>query len=171
LATLKQQGLNVPKPALMQSVALDYAWQRVWMTPKAATWKPSAEEASALASARLVFAPDVALLTEDWPLLDLRACLVEQSERLEHDHVALPKRLAKPRHWALVRTDKGLGHVRLQDKQMQLYRACLNQPLDAAIARVTSGASRKAQLELTSQVQAWFVQGMELGLWSGVQGT
>lgn len=163
---LRKRNVSTPKAALHEAVSLDMAWQRVWMSPLVPTWRPSLEEAATLQRARLVPAVGVALLSEQWPLMELRRALVADSsaERLE-----LPPRLPKARHWLLVRTESGIGQLRLEPRQAQLYTACMNMPLDKAIERLQVGCSRAEVEALAARVHEWLAKSVELGMWTGAE--
>jgi len=161
---LRKRNVPVPKAALHEAVTLDLAWQRVWMSPLPPTWRPSPEQAATLQQARLVPTAGMALLSEQWPLMELRRGLVVDATA---EHVELPKRLASARHWLLVRTVSGLGQLRLEPRQAQLYTACMNMPLDKAVERLQVGCSRSEVDALAARVHEWFAKSVELGMWTG----
>jgi hypothetical protein len=155
--------IRVPKLALQQAVAVDEAWRHVWMASRLPRFTPSAEQAARLPQLRLVLAPTARLVEADWPFVEQRRALMQDSSA---EQLALPKRLGSTRHWLLLRTEGGIGQLRLQPRQAQLYRLCATLPLDLAVKRLSEQCSRQERVGLAAHVQTWLAQSMELGLWS-----
>jgi hypothetical protein len=158
--------LQAPPPldAVLQAVKVDMAFRRAWLAPLQPAWSPSAEEGASLAMRRLRLADHATLIDESWPLVAMRMDLVRDPSP-EQVSLASPAR----RHWAILRTDKGFGQLRLEPRQAQLYRECTRRPLQDALATLQRSAQGREQGEDASKVQQWFAQGVALGLWSGVE--
>ncbi|HEY6877328.1 MAG TPA: DNA-binding domain-containing protein, partial [Polyangiales bacterium] len=91
-STRGQASLHgVPTEALRESARIDRAFSRVFLAPEV-TPLASLPRAD-LARVQLVLAPTVELLTESWPLMELR------KQMAATESLALPARHPAPRHW------------------------------------------------------------------------
>jgi len=165
-AALPRFEIRVPKAALQQAVAVDDAWRQVWTAQRVPSFAPNADDAARLSRSRLIAAPTCRLVDTDWPFVEERRALMTDASA---EHITLPSRLGRARHWLILRTEGGIGQLRLSPRQSQLYRLCTQLPLEQAVTRLSEQCSRQERKDLATQVQAWFAQSMALGLWAGAE--
>ncbi len=163
-SALHSLDIRLPREPLAQAVSVDEAWRQVWLAERTPRFTPNADDAARLPQLRLIASPSCRLVDTDWPFVEARRTLMTD---LSAEHIALPARLGRARHWLIARTDVGIGQLRLVPRQAQLYRLCATLPLEQAVARLAEQCSRQERKDLTTQVQQWLAQSMELGLWMG----
>lgn len=163
---LHRLDIRVPKPALEQALSVDEAFRQVWTAARMPRFAPNADDAARLPQLRLIPAPTCRLVDTDWPFVEARRTLMTDATA---ERIALPARLGRTRHWLILRTESGIGQLRLLPRQSQLYRLCASMPLEQAVTRLSDQCSRQERQDLATQVQAWLAQSMELGLWAGAE--
>jgi hypothetical protein len=154
--------------ALLEAARIDLGYHRVFRAPAVARYEPSAEDAGRLLQARLRLSPAVALLTEHWPLCELRRRAVEAPGE---GALRLEPRLARPRHWLLGREGLKLGLVPLEPRELQLLELLARSTVEAALGELeeacrSSGTSQELA-ELPANIQKWLACSVQRGVWQG----
>lgn len=165
VAAAPGRSLELPLAALMDAVRLDAAWRAVFVAPAAGTFSLSPADAARLALARLERAPAVALVWLGYPLVELR---VQALSRPLEKPLPVPMSLSEPVPWLLVRTQRGVGYVKLERTEGQLFEELFEYPVGAALARVEQRVSENERASLPQKTQAWLARSVRLGVWSGV---
>ncbi len=151
--------------ALADAVRLDAAWRAVFVAPAAGAFAISPADAPRLAEARLERSPAVALIWLDYPLVELR---VEALSRSSQKPLPAPAPSLEPVAWLLVRTQRGVGHVKLERTEARLYEELFEHPVGVALARLEQQLPAGERAGLPQQVQAWLARSVRIGVWSGV---
>lgn len=161
----KRHPLRHAHAALRQALRVDEAWRSVFHAPLQPVWRPTAQQAGAMPHSRLHLAPTVALVTVDWPLVELRRGLVRDDPR---ESITLPKRLNTPSDWAIFRSPAGIVCWQLPRTQWLLYHACGRISLERAVAEVEASCPARDRAALDASVQRWLARSVELGFWTGM---
>lgn len=158
--------LELPLAALSDAVRLDAAWRAVFVAPSASPFSLSPADAARLADACLERAPSVALVWLGHPLVELRAqALARASEK----PLPVPPPSPAPVAWLLVRTQRGVGHRKLDPTEADLFEALFEHPVGVALARLEQSVPESERAALPQKTQAWLARSVRLGVWSGVK--
>lgn len=150
------------KLALIESVRIDAAWRTVFSAPETSPFRPTAEDAARLLEMRLVPSPAVAFVEEHFPLFELRKkILIDRDGR-----VAFPQRLARARHWALVRKEEGTLQIALEHREMQLFALLREFAVGEALARLEQVCTPEERARLPEQTRAWLARSVENNFWA-----
>jgi len=167
-ATLPATGFElgkrrVPRRALVEAACIDLAYTRVFMAPAEPVLVLKPEDAASLPRSRFVMRSSVALVDETWPLFALRRELSTQSSA---QACALPDPHAHGKvSWALQRTDRGYGLIRLEPLQALLLRSLCETPLSEALAQLEAHCPEDERAELGHSAQRWLADSMRRGFW------
>ncbi|MDB4931324.1 MAG: hypothetical protein JWM10_3808 [Myxococcaceae bacterium] len=153
--------------ALVESARLDAAWRALFRAPATAAFRPTAADAARLLDARLVPSPAVAVVSERWPLLELKRALA-------HDRgesaVALPPPLPHARWWALVRETAGIRHLALEAREGELLALLRERTVRDALAALEARCPDAERAALPADARRWLGRSVERGFWSGLEG-
>jgi len=161
-AAFEALGAKVPREAVRQALAVDAAFRKAWTATETPALALGVDDAGRLPAARLLPRPTVSFVREDWPFVELRRGLQEHTES---EPLALPARLGRTRHWAVLRASTGIGLARLEPRQSRLYALCSERPLGEAVSRLGDECPSAERAKLPDRVRAWLAHGVELGLW------
>jgi hypothetical protein len=158
---------GLPRAALLEAARIDAAYHDVFSAPTVTPYTPALDDAARLAQGRLRLSPAVALLTESWPLCELRRRVVG-SQSLDAS-LALGQRLAAPRWWLLGRDGLKLGLLALEPREAQLLELLILHPVGIALARLEAACPEAERQELPELVQTWLARSVRLGIWVGLE--
>lgn len=158
-------GRRAPREALVEGATLDAAHRELFRAPSRMPFRPTADDAARLSTARLVPSPAVRVLRETWPWVTARArAIAEPSERA----LVLPAPLAAPRWWALLRRDDGAAALPLEPREGELLLLLRAHPLDHALATLSDACAPAERDALPARVQGWLARSVQLGFWIGL---
>jgi hypothetical protein len=155
------------RDALVEAARIDAAWRALFRAPALPPFAPSAADAARLLDARLLPSPAVALVSERWPLIELKRALA--SDRGE-SAVPLPPPLPAARWWALVRESAGIRHVALEAREGELLALLRERPVREALAALEARCGDDERAALPADARRWLARGVERGQWSGLSG-
>jgi len=161
----------LPRAALLEAARIDAAYHDVFCAPLVTPYAPAQGDAARLAQGRLRLSPAVALLTESWPLCELRRRAV--GAQSTEASLVLGPRLAERRSWLLGRDGVRLGLLALEPREARLLELLTRHPVAAALARLEaeysgSGLETERQ-QLPELVQSWLARSVRLGVWAGLE--
>lgn len=148
--------------AVETAIVIDLAFRRALLSPVRTLWKPSPTEVAALPGRHLRLAEHATLVTERFPLLQTRLALM-QDPSPEQVSLGAPCK----QDWVILGGTTGVVYKRLSSAQAALYRECSRRRLQDALKVFSAEQPDEVGAGLAGQVQAWFAQSIELGLWSG----
>ena len=154
---------SIPKMALTQAAHLDEEWSRIFLTPEQPRWRPNPDDAAQLLQLRLTPTAALTIVEQQWPLLALRSQL---STFPGEGAIPLPSRLAQLEHWALLRTDEGIGELLLAPRQARLYHLMSIHTLGEALATLEQECTAVPPEQLQREIASWTQQSVELGFWA-----
>lgn len=159
---------SLPRAALVEAARIDTAYRDVFGAPAVTPYAPAFDDAARLLQGTLRLSPAVALLTESWPLCELRRRTLEP--RTFHGSLALGPRLAAPRSWLLGRDGLTLGLLPLEPREAQLLRLLVQHPVGTALARLEAACadSDSERQRLPELVQTWLARSVGRGIWAGL---
>jgi hypothetical protein len=152
----------IPKIALTQAAHIDEAWSRIFLAPEQPRWRPSPDDAAQLLQLKFTPTAALAIVEQKWPLLALRSQL---STYPGEGAIPLPASLAQLEHWALLRTDEGIGELLLAPRQARLYHLMGIHTLGEALATLEQECSDVPPEQLQREIASWTQQSVELGFW------
>ena len=158
---------NLPRAALLEAARIDAAYRAVFGAPAVTPYTPALDDATRLVRGRLQLSPAVALLTESWPLCELRRRVV--GAQATDDALVLGPRLATPRSWLLGRDGLKLGLLALEPREAQLLGLLSQHPVAAALAHLEADCSAAERERLPELVQVWLARGVKLGVWARIE--
>ena len=153
----------IPKIALTQAAHLDEEWSRIFLAPEQPRWHPTPDDAAQLLELKFTPTAALAIVEQQWPLLALRSQL---SNYPGEGAIPLPSSLAQLEHWALLRTDEGIGELLLAPRQARLYHLMSNHTLGEALATLEQECSDVPPEQLQREIASWTQQSVELGFWA-----
>jgi Putative DNA-binding domain len=167
-ASLESETTRVAPEALLEAARLDEAFHAVFRAPHVERYTPASDEAERLPHARLRLSPAVALLTEHWPLAEMRrSALATPGERT----IELEPRLSGARHWLLSRSGLELQLAPLKPRELQLLTLLSQSTVETALAQLEHACSGSASspelLQLPANTQKWLARSVQLGVWVG----
>lgn len=160
-------GPDELRDPLVEAARIDAAWRALFRAPATAAFAPSAADAARLLDARLVPSPAVAVVSERWPLLELKRSLT--ASRGE-SAVPLPPPLPGPRWWALVREAAGVRHVALEAREGELLALLRERTVRDALATLEARCDDDERATLPANARRWLARSVERGCWSGLSG-
>ena len=152
------------RAAFIEAAEIDAAWRRVFLAPESTPFRPTPADAQRLLSGRLRPSMTVAVLSEHWRMLELRARVIDESDEAT---LPLPERHAKRHHFALVRRPAGVGELSLGAREARLFALLGAHPVAEALARLEAECKEGERAELPAMTQRWLARSVELGFWSG----
>lgn len=158
-------GGHLEREALLDASRIDAAWRRVFLAPEVRAFRPTAADAARLPTSRLMWSPCAALLEERWPLVELRRSLLDSEGE---SAVALPPRLPVAQWWLFVRKPAGIGQLRLEPREAELFLQLQRHTVSDALGRLERGCAEAERAELPALAQGWLARGVEIGLWTGL---
>lgn len=153
---------------LLQAARIDAAFRQVFHTPlpPGGPFRLSPDDADRLLVSRLVRAPHVALVEQDWPLLALRSTAVSDGKET---CLPVPQRLDTTEHWALVRTDTGTRHIPLAPLEADLLALLATETVGAALAMLETSCPEHDRAALPQLIQRYLANSVERGLWASLE--
>ena len=115
---------------------------------------------------RLQWSPAVALVTEHWPLCQLRPSAVAAAGE---GAVPLPPALATEGSWLLGRSGVKLGLVALEPREAELLELLRQHPIATALAQLEAACSPTERAELPARAQKWLADSVARGVWVGLE--
>lgn len=164
LASLIDEGRSERGAALVEAAHIDGAFLRVFAAPSGEPCVLGALEPARLLRCQLELSPAAALVTESWPLCEMRR---ELRARTDETPAPLPPRLAAPRTWLLLRRQSDLGLLPLEPREALLLLLLTRHALQEALARLEATCSEAERASLPAATRRWLERSMTLGLWSG----
>ena len=157
----------LPRRALVEALRIDDAYRVVFEAPAEPALVLGEADVDRLSRARLVASRSAVLVEETWPLVQLRRGLpAEAAERW----VALPApHELGPREWLVCRIGEAHRVVPLSPMHARLLRLLRAHTLPEALAMLEIGLAPDAVVELAERARRWFADGIQLGLWSGLE--
>lgn len=153
---------TLPHLALVQASQVDAAVKQVLSSSKKQLWEPSSKDAERLPELRLRASLSWRLITEEWPLLELRFA----KEGMPREKaMILPNRLENPQTWLLLMKEESIRRVSLATPQAEFYLALCEKPVGEALSLMEQ---KYPGDELNSSINLWMAQSVEWGLWVGV---
>ena len=156
---------DLPRAALLEAARIDEAYRDVFSAPASAPYQPLLDDAALLLHGRLQLSRAVALLSESWPLCELRRGTLG-AEPLGALVLGAP--LAAPRSWLLARDGLRLNLIALEPREAQLLGLLTQYPVANALAHLEAECFEVERQQLPERVQAWLARSMRLGIWSGI---
>jgi Putative DNA-binding domain len=156
-------GGKLEGEALVEAARIDAAFFAVFRAPHVAPYVPAAEDAARLLTGCLVLSPAAALLSERWPLCELRR---ELSGCEGEAPVPLPPRLRAVRHWLLLRRQLQIGQIPLEAGEHRLLTLLTQHAVGEALALLEREWPEETRSSLPPLAQRWLARSVELGLWS-----
>ena len=153
----------IPKMTLTQAAQIDEEWSRIFLAPEQPRWHPTPDDAAQLLELKFTPSATLAIIEQQWPLLALRSQL---STIPGEGAIPLPSGLAQLEHWALLRTDEGVGELLLAPRQARLYHLMSNHTLGEALATLERECSDLPPEQLQREIASWTQQSVELGFWA-----
>ncbi len=162
---------RLPRQALLEAARIDAAYRDVFGAPATAPYAPALDDAARLLHGKLRLSPAVALLTESWPLCELRRRLL--APQPADASLALGARWDAPRSWLLGRDGLRLGLLPLEPREAQLLGLLATHTVAAALSQLeadcaASGSETERQ-QLPELVQVWLARSVKLGIWAGLE--
>ena len=150
----------------VEAARLDAAWRSLLRAPAVTPYRPTADDAPRLLSSRLVSSPAAALIEERFRLFESKLAL----HRGGYDAaINPPTTLPSPRWWAVLREPTGLRHFSLAPREGELLRLLQTLPVGEALAVLEARCAEAERAALPEQTRRWLAQGVERGMWSGLE--
>jgi hypothetical protein len=162
-AALGEPSTTVEPEALREAARIDAAWRRVFRAPSTTPFHPSSKDATGLLDSRLELSPAVALVSERWPLLELKRALSGDDGEAP---VALPAALPEPRFWALVRRAGGIGQMPLEAREAELFDLLARHTVRDALVRLEAACPEAERATLPENAQRWLARSVQLDFWT-----
>jgi hypothetical protein len=153
---LDARKVALPRRALAEAVAIDEAVVKALLAPVEQPLAPGA----ASPDEPLRRSAGWTLLTESWPLVDLRARPLED----ERPQPLPPRRLAE-QGWAIGGHGGTVAFVRVEPLQALMLELASLRPLEEALGALEVACPPADREALPARVQAWLAQGLALGFW------
>jgi Putative DNA-binding domain len=161
--SVSEPPLQLPALAVRQAAAIDSAHHRVLRAPLEAPYQPTPKDGAALLGSQLRFVGTAALLTESWPLCELRrVALSLTGERLLDWGEELPE----PRSWLLMRRELSVALFPLEPRETELLSLLQVYPVGEALGRLEADCPSNEREALPARTQAWLARSVRLGLWA-----
>ena len=165
LANLSELDSARVDPDLVQEAArIDEQWRTVWAAPEHEPWSPTVHDWSALRTARLQASKTWAIVSERWPLVELRGRWAASGAP---DAVGALRPHASKMTWAVVRRSEGMACMPLSRAKAGLWTLLATQPLSRALAELEASSTAEERADLLANTRAWLEQSVQLGLWTG----
>jgi hypothetical protein len=158
-----QPPRTLPTLAVLQAATIDAAHHRVFRAPQDVAYQPAPSEGAALLQSQLRFVSSAALLTESWPLHELRHQALAMSGEQQ---LPLGEALPRPRTWLLMRHELAMGLFALEPREAELLELLQVRPVAAALAQLEDQCSTEERARLPEQTRAWLARSVRLGLWA-----
>ncbi|HVO31321.1 MAG TPA: putative DNA-binding domain-containing protein [bacterium] len=155
-------GRTVQRRAFVEAARIDEAWQRVFLAPEEEPLRVEPAELAALSERTLLPASAFAIVSENWPLVELRQRAAAEPGEGE---IVLPPARSEPASYAVFRMEDGIGHFLLEAREARLLRLVQQVPLGEALAEVESTCSEEERRELPANVSRWLTRSVALGFW------
>ena len=150
---------------MIEAAHIDSAWRSAANAARAPRLQLTRDAWRQLGQARLRKAPGWSIITQTYPLLDLKKRLDEFSCELP---LAPGQRLELVEHWSLFRADQGIGQFKLTALQARFFDSLWREPVALALQTLEHSASEAEQGNLPALVEAWLRQSLALGLWAAL---
>jgi Putative DNA-binding domain len=158
---------RLPRAALVEAARIDAAYRDVFGAPPTTPFAPALDDAARLLHSKLQLSPAVAVLTENWPLCELRRSALASPEA--DAALVLGARLDEPRSWLLGRDGLRLGLLPLEPREAQLLGLLTNHAVGTALSRLEADCSEEERHHLPELVQSWLARSVKLGIWVGLE--
>ena len=123
---------------LVEAAHLDEAYRRIFRAPESSPFRPTADDAARLLDMTLLPSPALAIVVEQFPLLELRKKILESGSDAR---VAIPAPLATPRAWALLRAAEGTMQFALELREAELLEKLERSSVRDALAELEQNCS------------------------------
>lgn len=157
-------GASLPQRALVEAARIDAAYREVFGAPSVTPYVPTLDDAQLLLQGRLRLSPAFALLSESWPLCELRRSIVGAEAGSEPPQ--LGPQLATPRSWLLGRDQLKLGLLALEPREAQLLELLTRHPVAVAVSALEAACDEAERAELPGLVQIWLGRSVRRGIWA-----
>lgn len=114
-------------------------------------WIPTATELANLAKLRLRVTPALHVVTESWSLIHHS----QLTSSVPVTPTGPPRRLPQPRHWALFRTELGVGTIELSRPWASLLELCAVHTFGVALAQLESAISADERRVVQAELPRW----------------
>ncbi len=158
---------RLPRAALLEAARIDSAYRDVFSAPSVTPYAPALDDAARLLQGTLRLSPAVAILTESWPLCELRRRVV--GPQASEDALVLDSRLEAPRSWLLGRDGLKLGLATLEPREAQLLGLLTHHSVGTALTHLEADCSEAEREHLPEQVQIWLARSVRLGIWVSLE--
>jgi len=155
---------SLPHEALLEAARLDAAFRQVCAAPEEPAFSVRPEDSPTLPSRRLRFSRAFARVSQRWPLLQLRAELVEVPGE---GAVALPAKLVAPQTWSIVRTPRGLVQEPLDPEHARLLALLEAHRIGDALRLLEAESPEAERHTLPMRVQRHLARSMARGVFAG----
>jgi hypothetical protein len=155
-------SLAVDDELVTAAARMDVAWKSVWLAPEVPRWHINAEQAAGLRSLRLRASPTRCLMTQRWPLAQIRSKLGAAAIVM----TVAPPALDELQHVLIVRVQHSVGVLPVASLHARLIELLDRETVGVALEHLQAGVPTHPSL--ATDVQRWLAESMELGLWSGV---
>jgi hypothetical protein len=149
--------------ALREAARIDAAWRRVFRAPSTTPFHPSSKDAASLLDSRLELSPAVAVVSERWPLLELKRAFSGDDGEAP---IALPAALSEPRFWALVRRAEGIAQLPLETREAELFTLLARHTVRDALVRLEAACTESERATLPAHAQRWLARSVQLDFWT-----
>jgi hypothetical protein len=159
-------GGGVEVEAVLEAARVDAAFHKVARAPRVEPFQPSERDAARLASSCFELSPSVALVSERWPLCELRLRLLDQHR---DEPTALGTRWPALRQWLVARRQAQIGLTPLEAGEAELLTLLQREPLERALAVLEAATPEAERALLPARTQAWLARSVQRGIWRGLR--
>jgi hypothetical protein len=159
---------ELPEPRrlpFLQAVRIDSSWRAAFLAPAVVPFQPTTSDMARLPSCRLLRSPAFALVAQNFPLLDLRASVLDCAGEAP---LALPSPSATPEYWALVRTPEGMAKAQLEPHEARLHQLVTSHPLAIALAQLENETPEPERADLPRKTREWLAKAVRVGAFVGM---
>jgi Putative DNA-binding domain len=151
---------------LWSGIELDAVWRAVFAAPAELPFRPSSRDMPRLMNGRLIRSRSWGLVSQGWPLLQLRARL---GEIAGESPLAPPPALTEPEDWVVFRAGRAMGQLRVHPLAASLLRLLSEHPVPEALGKLECGLGDVQKRALPALVTQWLQTSVRLGCWTGVE--
>ncbi|HEX7665851.1 MAG TPA: DNA-binding domain-containing protein [Polyangiaceae bacterium] len=152
-------------PFVIEAARLDAAWLRVFRAPPVRAFRPTAEDAPRIPTARLVPSPALVIVREHFDLAPLRRRILQETAETKVDP---PRALATSRAWAIVRRASGIAEIALEEREAELLDLLGERTVSDALAMLEASCTDEERAALPAQTQRWLARSVENDFWIGL---
>jgi hypothetical protein len=134
-----------------QAAAFDVAERAAQKAPWGGVWRPRPEELGALEAGRIVVAPSVRLVRQDWALAQ-----------------GTDERLPETQAWVWSRTLEGVACRRVDPVWATLLEEVAARPFGAALEATSAALTEEEERRLRARLREWIGASIAHGWWAGL---